>query len=326
MATRLDALTHEAIALLQRGRAGEAEPIVAQMCELLADRPEVARQMRRIVALMSFEWQARRTPAHVPAIRPPHPSDVEIVAFHAAADAESELPSFEYVGLLEQLFESSRLRAPQARRILLTDAHTQLPAFEPDVEVRRVSLDRAHLMYERMRVQHEHLRGRPEGRATVFVDSDVVVNAEPSPIFAEAFDVGLTHRPVVDAPFNGGVIFVAPGRGGEEFFGKALECYDALADAPAIAPLYTKSLRCWWGDQFALAALVGWRALAERGDAVTLSVDGLHVRIFPCDTHNYTIEPRAYAPGELDAKYLIHFKGARKQMMELYLRSLRGQT
>ena len=99
-----------------------------------------------------------------------------------------------------------------------------------------------------------------------------------------------------------------------------------MAEAPSIAPLYPRSLKCWWGDQFALAALVGWRALAERGEDNAVSVDGLRVRIFPCETHNYTIEARAYAPGELDGKFLVHFKGPRKAMMAPYLEALRRRA
>jgi hypothetical protein len=177
-------------------------------------------------------------------------------------------------------------------------------------------------MYERMRLQHEHLAARQPGIATVFLDSDVVVNAAPGPIFGEDFDVGLTQRAVVEAPLNGGVIFVGAGSAGERFFARALACYDALATSPAIAALYPEGLAAWWGDQFALAALVGWRALAERdGDA--LSVDGVRVRIFPCETHNHVIEGRQYGPEELAAKYFIHFKGPRKALMDAYLAALR---
>ena len=53
----------------------------------------------------------------------------------------------------------------------------------------------------------------------------------------------------------------------------------------------------WLSDQDAVEAFVRERA----GDA--LMVDGLRVRLFPCETHNYTIEPRAYAPGDLDAAH-----------------------
>ncbi len=320
----LDALTREAIALLRRGHAEAAAPLVAAMGKLLTDRPEVFRQMRRIVEVVAFDWPAARSSIRLGAVAPPDPADIELVAFHVGLEG-SDAPAVDYGRLLSQLFESAQLRAPAARRVLLTDERTVLPSFASGVAVVRCSIDPARLMYERMRVQREYLRARRAGAATVFLDSDVVVNAEPSAIFAEDFDVGLTHRPVVDAPFNGGVIFVAAGSAGERFFGKALACYDALAEAPAIAALYPRDLRAWWGDQFALAALVGWRALAERqGDG--LGVDGVRVRIFPCETHNYTIEPRMYGAVELAGKHFIHFKGSRKEMMAAYLMNLRGQT
>ncbi len=292
------------------------------MGEFLPDRPEVVEQLRRIVAVVAFDWPATRAGIRLSPVAPPAASDIELVAFHASLEGDSGV---DYVRLLGQSFESARLRSPASSRVLLTDERTALPSLGPGVEVVRFPIDLSRLMYERMRVQREHLRTRRPGLATVFLDSDVVVNAEPASIFAEDFDVGLTHRPVVDAPFNGGVIFVAAGTAGQRFFDRALACYDALAGNPAIAPLYPRDLRTWWGDQFALAALVGWRALAERqGDA--LCVDGVRVRIFPCETHNYTIEPRMYGAVELASKHFIHFKGPRKEMMAAYLANLRGQT
>ena len=319
--SRLDAITRDAIEHLKRGRADRAAPLVDEMEALLADRPDLARQMRRIVAVIGFEWKARREPLVLAAAPPPQPRDVELVAFHVAIE---DGPAVDYAAHLAHLFESARLRAPASRRVLLTDFRTELPHLGDGIEVMRLPVDGARLMYERMRVQHAYLRTRPRAAATVFLDSDVVVNAEPSMIFSQAFDVGLTHREVVDAPFNGGVIFVAPGQGGLRFFEKGLACYEAMATDATIAPLFSKDLRAWWGDQFAWAALVGWRALAERGGDA-LAIDGLRVRIFPCETHNYTIEPRLYAPGELEAKHFVHFKGPRKAMMEAYMASLRGR-
>ena len=307
------------IALLQLGKAGEAAPLVERMAELVPDRVQVVDQLRRIVALVDFDWPADRGDARVGAVRPPAAADVELVTFHVALEAGA---GFDYAALLAHSFESARLRAPASRRVLLTDEHTKLPSFGAGVDVMRVPLDREHLMYERMRVQHEYLLARRPGTATVFLDSDVVVNAEPAPVFGEDFDVGLTYRPVVDAPFNGGVIFVAPGEGGERSFAKALACYRALAEAPAIAPRFPRDLRAWWGDQYALAALVGWRALGTRGSD-TVSVDGVRVRIFPCETHNHTVEAREYGAHELRSKFFIHFKGARKELMARYLETLR---
>jgi glycosyltransferase involved in cell wall biosynthesis len=67
-------------------------------------------------------------------------------------------------------------------------------------------------MFERMRLQELYLRDRAADRASVLMDSDVVVNSDPADIFSTDFDVGLTWRTEFpDAPFNGGMIFVAEG-------------------------------------------------------------------------------------------------------------------
>ena len=80
--SRLDTITREAIAHLRRGRADRAAPLVAEMETLLADRPEVARQMRRIVAVVAFDWPAQRCEVRLGSVAPPRPRDVELVAFH----------------------------------------------------------------------------------------------------------------------------------------------------------------------------------------------------------------------------------------------------
>jgi hypothetical protein len=211
------------------------------------------------------------------------------------------------MAVLAQSFESARIRAPRARRLLITDEHTVVPESAGAERVLRFPLDRTHVMYERMRLQELYLEAREPGRASVLMDSDVVVNRDPAPIFAEAFDVGLTWRPEFpDAPFNGGMIFVSEGDAGLAFVRKARACYDALAAEPAIGG--GADLRAWWGDQFALAVFVGYRDFAERqGDA--LSVDGVRMRFFPCTEYNFTIEPSTrYSAEELRRKFFIHFK------------------
>jgi hypothetical protein len=320
--SRLDVLAEEAIACLRQGRASEAAPRVAEMTRLLADRPGVALHLQRALALVAFEWPAARAPARMELTAPPKADEIELVTFHVALEGPSR-PAFDYGRMLAQSFESARLRSPASRQVLLTDMDTAFPPLGPGVTVARSTVDKTRLMYERMRLQHEHLVNRPSGLATVFLDSDVVVNADPAAIFAEGFDVGLTHRPLVEAPFNGGVIFVGPGDAGRKFFASALACYEAMASSPAIRAVYPEDIRAWWGDQFALAALVGWRAFAEC-DGKALEVDGARVRFFPCETHNHVVESREYDAAELAAKFFIHFKGPRKPMMDVYVKALRA--
>jgi hypothetical protein len=325
-AARMRALIHEVAGHLFRGRADLARAPLGELARALPGHAGV-QQMQRQAAAVGFSWPAQRA-AYAPAPRAaPASGDVDLVAFHVDLPAAPSgiHGAIDYTTVLAQSFESARLRAPGARRLLLTDEATRVPQGMAVDQVLRFAIDREQLMFERMRVQASYLRGRDAPRASVLMDSDVVVNIDPAAVFAEDFDVGLTWRPEFpDAPFNGGMIFVAPGSQGAAFFDKARACYEALAADAAVAGAFPRSLRAWWGDQFALAALVGYREFAERrGDA--LAVDGIRVRFFPCETHNFTLEPsRQYRTEELRRKYFIHFKGNRKALQSQYLDAMRA--
>jgi hypothetical protein len=326
---RLQSLYQQALAALLRGRADLA---AAPIDELRAAAPpdpklgQLIEHLARNAAAISFQWPARREPFTPARREPPAQEAIDLVAFHVdlpRAPSGIHAPT-DYMGVLALSFESARLRAPRARRILITDETTAVPDTMPVDEVRRFALDATLPMFERTRVQGQYLRERAPGRLSVLMDSDVVVNADPVGVFAEAFDVGLTWRPeFADAPFNGGMIFVAEGDGGARLFASALACYEALAADPRISAAYPTGVKAWWGDQFAWASLVGYRAFAER-TTQALAVDGIAVRFFPCADYNFTLEPdRGYPPEELRRKYFIHFKGNRKALQAQYLEHMR---
>lgn len=323
---RLRALHREAFEHLARGRADLARPIVSEL-QRAAPNDSAVRQAALMTEAVAFEWPAERAP-YRPAAAPAPTGGLDIVAFHVdrpGAALSGIHGSIDYMGVLAQSFESARLRAPGARTLLLTDEATKVPQSVGVDEVVREPLDRDRLMYERMRMQSRFLQRRDPGRATVFTDSDVVVNLDPVAVFAEDFDVGLTWRPgFPDAPFNGGMIFVAPGEAGARFFAEALRCYDALADGAARKGLFPRDLRGWWGDQFALAAMVGYRDFAERLAEGGIAVNGVRVRFFPCETHNFTLEAQNYPTAVLRQKYFIHFKGNRKALQSQYLDAMRS--
>ena len=232
--------------------------------------------------------------------------------------------NIDYLAALALAFESAQLRAPRARRILLTDETTAVPPGMKVDEVMRFPMDRNRLMYERMRVQAAYLERRPASRHSVLVDSDIVVNRDPTPIFAEDFDVGLTWRGgFPDAPFNGGIIFVSSGEAGLEFFRRSRACYDAIAENRAIARAIPQDLRAWWGDQYAIAHVVGYRAFAER-KTDCLAVEGIRVRFFPCSDYNFALEARGYPMSLLAPKYFLHFKGNLKSNQAKYLDLMRA--
>jgi hypothetical protein len=320
---RLRALHQQALGHLLRGRADLARPLVAELQRAVPNDPGL-RQMVLYLDRVAFEWPAERAPYRPEATAPPV-GGLDLVSFHVDLPrAPSGIHGkIDYTDVLSQSFESAKLRAPQARTMLLTDPDTRVPETMRVDEVVREPIDRDHLMYERMKAQSRYLARRDASRATVLMDSDVVVNIDPATVFAEDFDVGLTWRPgFPDSPFNGGMIFVAPGGGGARFFADALACYDALADGAAATGL-APDLRAWWGDQFALAAMVGYRQFGER-TSEGIRVNGVRVRFFPCETHNFTLEAQHYPTTVLKQKYFIHFKGNRKALQSQYLDAMRS--
>jgi hypothetical protein len=316
----------EIVRTLGLARADEAKRHLATLRALVPGHPALEHIARQI-AVVGFDWPLPRAP-YEPAPRPaPAPDRIDLVAFHAAMAATPSgiHQKIDYLAVLALSFESAAIRAPMARRILLTDEHTPVPEAMRVDEVMRFPIDLTHLMYERMRIQDIYLGNRPASRASVLMDSDVVVNREPSQVFAQDFDIGLTWRPeFADAPFNGGMIFVGEGDRGHAFLQRARACYDALAADPAVTSLFPRDLRAWWGDQFALAATVGYRDYALRqGDGI--EVAGIRARLFPCSEYNFTLEPGVNYPGDvLAAKYFVHFKGNRKALQAQYLAMMRA--
>jgi hypothetical protein len=308
------------------GDAASALPAIAEL-EAIAPGDGKVAEYRKVAAIVGFQHEAGRAP-YDPAPRAAQPASesVELVAFHA------DLPqgpsgihaATNYLEVLSQAFRAAARNAPRARRILITDPVTRVPDSVGAHEIVRFPMDTTRLMYERMRVQALYLEKRPADRCSVLMDVDVVVNRDPAEVFAEDFDVGLTYRPESkDAPFNGGVILAGPGDGALRFLRKARECYDAMAESPAVAPYFPGGIRAWWGDQFALYAAAGQRAFSTRTCEGVL-VDGMRVAFFPCAHYNYTLaSPAEFGDPALHAKPFLHFKGNRKAWLAQYLAALR---
>lgn len=320
--TQFQQWANDARDALARGRADQAQPALRELAARLPQHPAVL-TMRRWAALIEFDWPAPRGDATPDVRTPPTPEQIELVLFHA--DLPASAPSglhgrIDYMEAAALSFAAAARSAPGARRILLTDERTDVPDSVGAHNVIRMPLDGGRLMYERMRLQERHLAARPAGRATVFMDVDVATNRNPAEIFASDFDVGLTWRAEFpEAPINGGLIFVGPGDRGHAFFREALRCYDVLAADARVAPLFERDLRAWWGDQYALVLMVGYRQLAER---VTggVTVGDARVQFFACDEYNFTPEPNVrYEDGFLDSRFFLHFKGNRKSMQSEYL-------
>lgn len=304
---------------LAKGRPADAESALSQLHVLLPLHPIVQR-WRQAAAMMSFPWPVRRNRVELSSCAHPHVSDLDLVVFHV--DLASAVDYFEAIRIA---FLSVRFKAPGARCVLITDPATQVPADLGADEVVRQDVRRDWLMHERMRLQADYLAAQPAGRFTVFMDADMVVNRDPSVLFAEDFDVALTWRADQwDAPFNGGLILVRNRVAGEAFLRATLDCYAALAGHAWPEGLFPADLRRWWGDQFALAIMAGFPDFTAPLPKATGCGDW-RIRLFPCETHNFTLEPNIdHAPDVLAQKYFVHFKGARKPLQTAYFSALKS--
>jgi hypothetical protein len=209
------------------------------------------------------------------------------------------------------------VQAPGAKTILLTDERTPLGALPANVEVVRCSVDRDRVVHSRLLAHIDYLRDRAGESAVVFLDPDVIVNADLTPLLAEEFDVALTYRDLPQMPINDGVIVInaRAARAGLRFLNRVRSIYDRhCADDPY-----------WFGSQRALIAALGTRFADRRSDLIR--VRRCRVRLLPCEQWNFSPEPDQHAiAAELGDKYILHFKGERKPLMPLYWDKHIGHT
>lgn len=175
-------------------------------------------------------------------------------------------------------------------------------------------------MLANVRCQLQHLMSVPWGCRTLFLDADTLVR-EPLPMFDA--DMFVTWRDKVNGeesqivalmPYNYGVV----------------GAYNSPSVLEAWMWMYQRichmadSYQDWYGNQLALAELVGAPAKAGektvharirwayegRSDAKPITVKQL-----PCEQYNYTPES---LDENVSDKYVLHFKGGRKDLMRQY--------
>lgn len=201
---------------------------------------------------------------------------------------------FMHIGKISKVAQimvaSVKKAMPAARIVQMTDTDTK-PVTGVDDVIRKRYDGKFPMPYRLL-----HLKDFPETDA-IFLDTDVVVQKDLSPVFESEFDIGLTVRdePVVDPegidititmPYNTGVMFSRPS--GRPFWEAAYRHCLAFSD-------YEKE---WWGDQLSVKAVA---------DTTTLKL-----KTFPCSLYNYTPEKSGQDLGE---KFVVHYKGARKEWM-----------
>ena len=202
--------------------------------------------------------------------------------------------AFVHVGedsLLPRGMVASARRAMSDARILhLADEHTTaVPGAD---EVIRLPYDGVHMPTFKL----QHL-ARLQPCDAAFLDTDIIVQQDLSPLFDTDFDVALTRRENAGLdpsgtdiaklmPYNGGVLFSKPSG------------WDFWINVWQQCETYSDELRKWWGDQYAIKAVA--------------QIAPLKIRELACDVYNYS---PSLETEDLSGRAIIHYKGERKAWM-----------
>ena len=221
--------------------------------------------------------------------------------------------AYEYHELVNLAFRSVALFHPGCGRTLLTDNQTvRWEGLPSDVAVKRGPAD-PRLMLARLEAEIGFVRDAPAAALLVSLDGDILVNCSLAGLADGTWDIALTYRDDEEWPINGGVAFVDGGRRGNalKFLDQVRLRYldDEAADSG------------WWGHQRALIETLGRAEFAAR-DADEMVIDGVAVRLLPCDTFNFSPSEDGRDLGrELRDRRVLHFKGSRKVWMAPYFRA-----
>lgn len=239
-------------------------------------------------------------------------------------ESSTVLPSFhkadfDYQLLLELAFRSAVLFHPECRLVLLTSNDYQ-PDFSlvisQKIKLFRYDIDHTEPMYNRSKAEIAFLKEYDFSSPVVFMDGDMLINANLESLFEENFDVALTYnegKTKMDKimPINGGLKLVnnINPQAGIAFFQKTFDICSSDK---------YKEYRTWWGDQYALIEAVGSDNFWQRsGDKLKLG--DINIKLLSCEEYNYSPNKKPYHIWKaLNDKTIIHFRGIRKKLMIPY--------
>lgn len=242
------------------------------------------------------------------------PADYRVINY---VDVKHDHGLFDYKILASHLVWSTSLFNPGTGMIFVTDAKWDIPVNHKDLVIVRLPLETSAPMFERVKAMTAYVNSKSFSRNTLFLDTDAFPNREISSVFSAEFNVGVTYRTVPGfMPINEGVIFcsVIDREAAKRFFWAYLATYERLIADPAIKKYYG-DIKRWRGGQLALSALAS--PAQSTAEVNFLDVEGVRVRLFPCDEYNYAVtKPIPRGGRTLNQKYVLHLKGDGKKFID----------
>lgn len=184
-------------------------------------------------------------------------------------------------------------------------------------------------MLANIRAQLKFLMGAEYGQGILFLDADTLVLKQFS-LHAHLTATWRDHVGLVDGDKQEGIASLMPYNYGVLGATATHEAIEAFMWMYSRICNMSDKYQAWYGNQLALAELCGarpkegiarhktriiWNMFgAEKIGSTELSVDKL-----PCEQFNYTPETEEE---DVSGKYVLHFKGGRKDMMLAYAKRM----
>lgn len=240
-------------------------------------------------------------------------SMLRFVNFYMRVPEGTSLPHFpqtaevkDPVPFINRCLQSAEHFHPGCEKLLLTDQETQFPGLWSEIELRRFpELNFQTLILSKLRAEAALLEQLESSAQLIFLDYDILINANLEAVFEQELDVALTFREKRVQIFNGGVLFVKQPKG-------LLFLKKIIQQIIQYHPRYLS----WEGDQIAFLTFIDPKRFFTRASDL-IEIDGLKIRLLPAEVYNYT-PPNWEVTEELKKVKIIHFKDKRKRFMDKY--------
>ena len=259
------------------------------------------------------------------------PGNLNVVIFHIKIAADAGVvkapdirgldhDKVDYETLLQVNIDIALKTNPLARVFLITDCSflSELRTHNR-LNISRISVNAREPMFERVITMAAYVRSRLFGQPTVFLDSDAFLLRPVHNLFANRFDIGLTHRNIFgQMPINEGVIFTnnAYKDRVQRFFDAYVASYLSIEDSSEMAKIYT-NLRRWRGGQLSVNSIGQGGQVYSSG---LLRAEDIRVTYLPCSQYNLSeIGEREVTAALCKRTVVLHLKGSRKSWLRALL-------
>ncbi len=249
------------------------------------------------------------------------PGNLNIVIFHVKIPSDASAikapdirgldhDKVDYETLIRLNIDIALKTNPRARIFLITD-RSFLSDLRPDsrLNISRILVNKREPMFERVVTMAAYSRSTLFDQPTVFLDSDAFLLRPIHNLFANRFDVGLTHRNILgQMPINEGVIFANTTRKTrvQAVFDAYVASYLSIEANSEIAEIYS-NLRRWRGGQLSANSVGQGGQVYASG--LSIAAD-LRIAYLPCSAYNLSeISEQEVTAALCKRTAILHLRG-----------------